>query len=320
MLERARPSGRTRTAVRRGRARRARARARARVMHETSSSAAASASGRSGVDQDAGCARVDQFRNSADRGCDDRKARGHCFEDAVRARFGSRRQHEHVARRQQRRDVAPFAEKLDVCADARRASHGFGVLPAAGRLRRMTNSVSGRRLDEPARQRQSRAVVAFFGPQVGDGDHATPRPRRTGARRRRRSQSTPFGIVRTFRAGTPSRASCAAAAVEFATTACAAPIGEPLAAQSCAARLVRRQNLAPVADAHVDAGESGRRAGRRCSSRARRYGRRAPDPAAPRGKRQRLPQRRRAGRNPPIGNTSIEVTLLGDPASQRPRR
>ena len=86
---------------------------------------------------------IPQLRNAADAGRDDGKARRHGLEDAVRARLGSRRQHEHVARRQQRRHVAALAEKLERAARGRAPAHAAPASSRSGPSPTNTNSVSG---------------------------------------------------------------------------------------------------------------------------------------------------------------------------------
>ena len=119
MLETRRPSGRTRTGVPPpSRAARPRCEREAAGRSMRSSTAAASSAGRSASTSSPVAARFDQLGNAADASRHDRQARGHGLEHAVRARFRSRRQHEHVARREQRRDVGPLAEKPNLASPA----------------------------------------------------------------------------------------------------------------------------------------------------------------------------------------------------------
>ncbi len=248
-----------------------------------------------GVDEDAGRIRDDQFRNSADPGCDDRKSGRHGFEDAVWARLGSRRQHEDVALRQKRRDVTPFSEKCHVCADseARHTVPEFFPQWAVSDEYELRVRAPADDLRDGVEER----VVAFFSAQVGDRDDATPRPRRTRGCRRKRV------AVDTVR-DRPNLARGHAFAAELRRGGSGVRdhgvrrlVRQSLTEQ-VSARLVRRENLAPVADAHVDAGERGRRQAKDVRVELAGMHDAGADAAAPRGERQR------AARRPGPGETS----------------
>ena len=146
-------------------------------------------------------ARLDELGNAADARRDDRQSRRHGLEHAVRPRFGARRQHEQIARGEQRRDVArarrgtaraprkPRAVDLPLAATAR-----SGPSPT------MQNSLSG-----GARRASTAARISVSWPFSGRrlATVTTRRIGRVGAvgRRISASQSTPLGITRILCGG-----------------------------------------------------------------------------------------------------------------------